>query len=109
MTNENHDFAEAVEIVEAFLKVVGDPQVRAKVQQLNRVLRRAMQMVEDPDRNKAKEAKKGTCPTCRKTYSLLKDGYTLRRHGTGKCFTDSQLPLEIVPALLAIAQVGKRD
>jgi len=106
MTSEppNHDISEAVEVVDAILKLVADPTVRRK-------LRKLMDAGKDVIRNAGSEPQpksapeKGTCPTCRKSYSIKKNG-ALRRHGKGKCYTDDQLPAEIIPAVLAIAQLG---
>lgn len=49
---------------------------------------------------------RGTCPRCKRLYVITKDD-TLRRHGTGRCLTDSQLPEEIVSAVILIANLDK--
>lgn len=105
MTNENHDFTEAVEIVTAIMKIVGDPRIKEKLRKLREGVREAMLAQENLTRQENKEPERGTCPTCRKHYTLKKNG-ALRRHGHGKCYTDNQLPAEVIPAVLAIAQLG---
>ena len=38
---------------------------------------------------------KGTCPNCKKRYAVTKDG-TIRRHGSGLCWSQHQYPLDTV-------------
>jgi len=100
----NKDITEAVEVVNTLLKLISDPSVKSKLQKLATAGRDVIQKASD-DKKPVGAAEKGTCPTCGKSYSIKKNG-ALRRHGKGKCYTDDQLPAEIVPAILAIAQMG---
>lgn len=50
---------------------------------------------------------RGTCPICRKKYSIRKDD-CIRRHGSGDCLIKDQLPLEIHSAIVVIAEIGER-
>lgn len=105
MTSNNHDFEEALEVVQALLKIAGDPKVGEHLRRLREAAKRAAKETVERERGSGKEADKGTCPTCGKSYSIKSNG-ALRRHGKGKCYTDDQLPAEIIPAVFAIAHLG---
>lgn len=106
MTSEGHDeLNEAVEVVKAFLILARNPAVMASLQKLQEQAKNVAVQEAMADRHPEKEPDKGTCPTCGKKYTILKNG-ALRRHGTGKCYMQKQLPAEIIPAVLAIAQLG---
>lgn len=53
-------------------------------------------------------ANRGTCPTCGGKYAITDKG-VLRRHigkvDPGKCHSNRQLPVEIIPAILEIARL----
>lgn len=106
MTSENHDLAKAVEIVNAIMKIASEPGFKEKLEKLKQATIQARKDAENGERHPDKEAKKGTCPTCQKTYTLKANG-ALRRHGTGKCYTHDQLPAELIPAVLSIALCGR--
>jgi predicted RNA-binding Zn-ribbon protein involved in translation (DUF1610 family) len=109
-SNDPNDFGQAVEVVKAILGLVADPNIRRQLEELRKAGAKALREQEYGEPH-PKEAKKGTCPTCGKAYSITKDG-TLRRHrdtlyDNEKCQFDKQLPSEVISAILAIAQLGE--
>lgn len=106
MTSDNHDITNAVEILGELVRILTDPMAGHKLKQLETAVKATVERAQgEPDVEHRKWPEKGTCPTCRKTYTFNDDG-SLRRHGKGKCATDRQLPAEVIPAVLAIAQLG---
>jgi predicted RNA-binding Zn-ribbon protein involved in translation (DUF1610 family) len=112
MTSSNpNDFGDAVEVVKAILALVADPNIRRQLEELRKAGTKALEIAEREETHPEKEAAKGTCPSCGKTYSITKEGY-VRRHrdtlyGNPKCQFDKQAPAEIIPAILAIARMGE--
>lgn len=104
MTDPNpHDIQSALDVVKQLLGLLGDPATMQKLKLLQGEALRQVQREEK--RTRAYEAIRGTCPTCGRQYGINKSG-TLRRHGKGRCYTEHQLPMEVVPAILAIAELS---
>lgn len=55
-------------------------------------------------------SERGTCPTCKRKYTIKADG-CIRRHSgpLQRCFTSNQVPLEIHKAIFVIAEMGSDD
>lgn len=103
MTSENHDINNAVEMITALVNILTDPTAAQKLKKLQATVAESVARAQgEPDFEHRKWPVKGTCPTCKKPYTFRDDG-SLRRHGKGKCYTDRQLPSEIIPAIRAIA------
>lgn len=105
-------FDRAIEAVRAIAELLTGPEGGARL----RLLRAEIQSYMDwQDRNQPEPgqlenaAERGTCPTCGKTYKFKGEEGGIRRHGQGKCYTDTQMAREIIPAVLLIAELGDRD
>lgn len=108
MTSDNRDdITLAVELLDKLLEVAGNPVIREKLSKLRDLGQREIQERRQPI-NRDKEPRKGTCPTCGKTYTIKENG-ALRRHGQGYCYTNNQLPAEIVPAVILVAGIYDRS
>ena len=104
MTDQNpHDIQAALDVVKQLVGLLGNPATVEKLKILQGEARKSIQAEER--RTRAYEAIRGTCPTCGRQYGINKSG-TLRRHGKGRCYTEHQLPVEIVPAIMAIAELS---
>lgn len=54
------------------------------------------------------KAERGTCPECGNMYAIRKNG-SLRRHGEGNCYLQTQCPKEISEAILLVSRIDERE
>lgn len=113
MTNE--EFRQALRFVAKVIEIANDPVAMARLEMLRAEADGTLEWMKQfsPVEGYEKAAKRGTCPSCGHKYSLNNDE-SLRRHrdtryGREKCHLDKQLPAEIIPAVLVIAELSGSD
>lgn len=106
--HDPNDIQSALNVVSQLLGLLGDPATLQKLKLLQVEARKRVAAEEKATRQF--EAIRGTCPTCGREYGINKDGTIRRhrdtRHGNERCQFYKQLPAEVIPAVLAIAQLG---
>lgn len=110
MTNE--EYRNAIQFVAHVIELVTDPVAMSRLKSLKADIDGTTDWVQqfNPVEGYERTATHGTCPTCGRTYRIGNDE-SLRRHkdvkyGRQKCEFDKQLPAEIIPAILLIAELG---
>lgn len=98
----------ALEMLTGIIRIITDPEAPAKLATIHRAIQETVDAATgEPAEAEQKKAKRGTCPKCGRKYGINKAG-TVRRHNGEyeACQFEHQPPAELIPAILAIAQLG---
>lgn len=112
MMTQDHGAENTANMVAQLLDLLADPKTVEKLKQFRRQMAAEERMKERQEaqpevkEHDVHKTIRGTCPTCGRKYVVRENTQTLRRHGTGKCAVDNQLPAEIIPAIGVIAELG---
>lgn len=109
-SNPDGGIENAIKLIQQIARLMSDPDAGQELRSLQDRISERMAYAEKlaPEPGQVERSpEKGTCPTCGKPYAFKGDVGGIRRHGkTGRCFTDTQMAAELIPAIRLIASLG---